>query len=115
MIFSHVHRNRHNILLDQSLIPYLADFGFFMALPIEHKSSCLVTALGSITFAGTQGYLAPEFTFGKLGPKTDVYSYGVVKPGVFLFSHVKFCYCRCAWRHTQAFWHSRTLEKKKIW
>ena len=69
---------RHNILLDSSLTPYLGDFGFLMALPVEHRSSCLVTAAGSVALAGTRGYLAPEFITGKIGPKTDVYSYGVV-------------------------------------
>ena len=46
-----------------------------MALPVEHRSSCLVTAAESV---GTRGYLAPEFITGKIGPKTYVYSYGVV-------------------------------------
>lgn len=69
---------RHNILLDAALQPHLADFGFLMALPIEHRSSCLVTSTGSIALAGTRGYLAPEFITGKVGPKVDVYSYGIV-------------------------------------
>ena len=70
--------HRHNILLDGTLTPYLADFGFLMALPLEHNSSCLVTSTASIALAGTRGYLAPEFVLGKMGPNSDIYSYGIV-------------------------------------
>ena len=69
---------RHNILLDAALTPYLADFGFLMAIPLEHHSSCLMSSAGSLALAATNGYLAPEYTSGKIGPKLDVYSYGVV-------------------------------------
>ena len=70
---------RNNILLDASLTPRLADFGFLLTLILEDKSSCLVTLTGSIALAGTHGYLSPEFIAGKVGPKTDVYSYGIVQ------------------------------------
>ena len=74
---------RHNILLDGALNPYLADFGFLMPLPMESPNNCLFTAAGSIAIAGTRGYLAPEFMAGKIGPKLDVYSYGIVSSAVF--------------------------------
>ena len=46
-----------------------------MALPVEQKG---VTSEGLRALVGTRGYLAPEFITGKIGPKTDVYSYGNV-------------------------------------
>ena len=67
-----------NILLDESLHPHVADFGFLMAVPLKHGSSCLVSSAGALALAGTRGYLAPEFSSGNLGTKSDVYSYGVV-------------------------------------
>ena len=82
------HARRHNILLDVTLTPHLADFGFLMALPVEHPSSCLVTSTGSIALAGTRGYLAPEFITGKVGAKVDMYSYGIVSV---MYIHVHIC------------------------
>ena len=67
-----------NILLDEYLHPHVADFGFLMAVPLQHGSRCLVSSAGALALAGTQGYLAPEFSLGNLGTKSDVYSYGVV-------------------------------------
>ena len=49
-----------------------------MALPVQHGSSCLVTGGGVLALTGTCGYLAPEFSRGKLGTQSDVYSYGIV-------------------------------------
>ena len=69
---------RHNILLDSSLTPYVADFRFLMRPPLRYGSRCLVTSAGSFAFAGTRGYLAPEFVAGKIGSFIDVYSYGIV-------------------------------------
>ena len=51
---------------------------FFMALPVQHGSSCLVTGGGALTITGIRGYVAPEFSRGKLGTQSDVYSYGMV-------------------------------------
>ena len=70
--------NRQNILLDSSLRPYVADFGFLIALPIQHGSSCVMSSVAARALAGTRGYLAPEFSAAKLSPKSDVFSYGVV-------------------------------------
>lgn len=71
---------RHHILLDECCRVYLADFGFATAMPIQHGSTCVVTAVGAVSLAGTRGYLAPEFADGKHGVKSDVYSYGIVSP-----------------------------------
>ena len=58
-----------NICLDETLTPHVADFGFLMVSLLQHGSSCLVTSAGTLALAGTPGYLAPEFTFGKLSTK----------------------------------------------
>ena len=75
-----------------------------MVMPIEHGLSCLVTSTGSIALAGTRGYLAPEFVAGKVGPKVDVYSYGIVSFLLhFVSLHVQYeVYSyRCVWRPLQ--------------
>ena len=72
------HYLSNNILLDGTLNAYLADLGFMMALPIDYGSSCIVTSAGAIGMAGTRGYLAPEYGAGKVGPKCDVFSFGIV-------------------------------------
>ena len=79
-----------NILLDEALQPKVADFGFLMALPLEHGSSCVVTGGGALALAGTRGYLAPEFTSGA---KSDVYSYGIVSLQLKFFSYYYYYYC----------------------
>ena len=65
-----------NILLSRDLSARLADFGVSQAVA--------VTAADATSFAtvhhcvGSAGYTAPEVSFGKYGPKTDVFSMGVV-------------------------------------
>ena len=88
---------RNNILLDASLTSHLADFGFLLTLTLEHKSSCLVTLTGSIALAGKHGYLSSEFTAGKVVPKTDVYSYGIVQYVFYIHLLLPVLY-RFAWR-----------------
>ena len=56
----------------------IGDFGFAVQLPVQVGTTQVVTAVGSAVLAVTRGYLAPEFTEGKHGVKSDVYSYGVV-------------------------------------
>lgn len=56
----------------------MADFGVFMTLPLQFGATCMVTSAASIALAGTRGYLSPEFMSGRVGPKCDVYSYGIV-------------------------------------
>ena len=70
--------SRHNILLDATPTPKVTDFGFVTPMPVNVGSTAIVTAAGSMTLAGSRGYTAPEFTEGRHGIKSDVYSYGVV-------------------------------------
>ena len=41
-------------------------------------STAIVTAAGAMTLADSRDYTAPEFTEGRHGIRSDVYSYGVV-------------------------------------
>ncbi|TVU08584.1 hypothetical protein EJB05_41993, partial [Eragrostis curvula] len=61
-----------NILLDEDLVPKVADFG--MAKLVGRDFSRVLT-----TVRGTIGYLAPEWISGvPITAKADVYSYGMV-------------------------------------
>ncbi|OEL30471.1 G-type lectin S-receptor-like serine/threonine-protein kinase [Dichanthelium oligosanthes] len=61
-----------NILLDEGLVPKVADFG--MAKLVGREFSRVLT-----TVRGTIGYLAPEWISGvPITAKADVYSYGMV-------------------------------------
>ncbi|XP_006664915.1 G-type lectin S-receptor-like serine/threonine-protein kinase At2g19130 [Oryza brachyantha] len=61
-----------NILLDESFVPKIADFG--LAAVVGRDFSRVLT-----TFRGTIGYLAPEWISGvAVTPKVDVYSFGMV-------------------------------------
>ena len=75
---THFNFSRQNILLDAALTPKVADFGFVTPMPVNVGGTAIVTAAGAMTLAGSRGYLAPEFTEGRHGIKSDVYSYGVV-------------------------------------
>ena len=47
-------------------------------MPLNVGCTAIVTAAGAMTLAGSRGYMAPEFTDGKHGIKSYLYSYGVV-------------------------------------
>ena len=53
----------------------LGDFGFALELPRVLGDRSLLNAA---SFARTEGYYPPELSEGRHGPKSDVYSYGIV-------------------------------------
>ena len=59
---------RQNVLIDESFMAKVADFGFVTPLPTNVGSTAIVTARGAIGLAGTRGYTAPEYADGKRGP-----------------------------------------------
>ncbi len=68
--------SRSNILLDVDFHAKLGDFGFAVELPRMVGDHTLLTATA---FARTEGYYPPEISPGLYSPKSDVYSYEVVR------------------------------------
>ncbi|XP_060671992.1 receptor kinase-like protein Xa21 [Ziziphus jujuba] len=61
-----------NILLDEDMVAHVGDFGIAKILA-KYKSMTQTATLG------TMGYIAPEFGLqGRVSPKGDVYSYGIM-------------------------------------
>ncbi len=71
----HLDIKPHNILLDENFRPKISDFG--LAKLCERKDSVVST----MNARGTIGYVAPEVhcrNIGRVSPKSDVYSYGMM-------------------------------------
>nr|XP_007141618.1 hypothetical protein PHAVU_008G211200g [Phaseolus vulgaris]ESW13612.1 hypothetical protein PHAVU_008G211200g [Phaseolus vulgaris] len=71
---AYIHRDikSENILIDKKLCAKVADFG--LTKLIDVGSSSLHTA----NMKGTFGYMPPEYAYGNVSPKIDVYAFGVV-------------------------------------
>ncbi|XP_050904069.1 lysM domain receptor-like kinase 3 [Lathyrus oleraceus] len=71
---TYIHRDikSENILLDKNFCAKVADFG--LTKLIEAGSSSVPTA----NMAGTFGYMPPEYAYGSVSSKIDVYAFGVV-------------------------------------
>ena len=68
---------RQNILIAGNGDAKISDFGFALELPKPlGDGRSLFTAK---MFARSEGYFPSELTSGKYSPKSDVYSYGVVR------------------------------------
>ncbi|XP_013594180.1 PREDICTED: cysteine-rich receptor-like protein kinase 29 [Brassica oleracea var. oleracea] len=75
--FRIIHRDlkASNILLDQELIPKIADFGLAKLFDTGQNTTHRFTN----RIAGTYGYMAPEYAlYGQFSVKTDVFSFGVL-------------------------------------
>uniref|UniRef100_A0ACD5VIX5 Uncharacterized protein n=1 Tax=Avena sativa TaxID=4498 RepID=A0ACD5VIX5_AVESA len=66
-----------NILFDANWVPHVSDFGSSVAWDMASKEDYLWMQVSRVV--GTIGYLAPEYmAHGRLSPRIDVYSLGVV-------------------------------------
>ncbi|XP_066356154.1 cysteine-rich receptor-like protein kinase 8 [Miscanthus floridulus] len=61
-----------NILLDDNIVPKIADFGLSRCFD-ENQSRAVTSKL-----IGSMGYMAPEFYSGEITFKSDIYSLGVI-------------------------------------
>ena len=65
-----------NILIDGHGTGKIGDFGFCKELPKVESGKSMFTAQ---TFARSEGYYPSELSHGQYGPRSDVYSFGIVR------------------------------------
>ena len=67
--------HRLNILIDEHGCGRIGDFGFSWEVPQVIAGRTMFTAK---SFPRSEGYYPSELTHGQCGPKSDVYSMGIV-------------------------------------
>nr|AAQ73158.1 LysM domain-containing receptor-like kinase 7 [Medicago truncatula] len=71
---TYIHRDikSENILLDKNFCAKVADFGLTKLIDAG------ISSVPTVNMAGTFGYMPPEYAYGSVSSKIDVYAFGVV-------------------------------------